>query len=60
VLVVEDDEQSNSIVFASRGQPFSRYRPGILRQPAGLEGTASRLLQEAFGQVLAALRRQAA
>ena len=60
VLVVEDDEQSNCIAFASQSQPFSRYRPGIVRQPAGLEGTPSRLLNEAFGQVLAALRRQQA
>ena len=60
VLAVEDDEQSNCIVFASQSQPFNRYRPGILRQPAGLEGTPARLMKEAFGQVLVALRRQPA
>jgi spermidine synthase len=55
LLVVDDADRRNSIVFACRGPMFATYRPGIVGLPPGLDGAAAALLLEAFGQVVAAL-----
>ena len=58
VLVVEDGEQANCIVFGWQGRRFTHYRPGIARHPAGLEGEAAKQLLKAFAPIVAALKRQ--
>ncbi len=58
VLVVEDSEWSNSIVFARKGLGFAQIRPGAVRRPQNLDGAAAGALLEAFAQVTAALKKQ--
>lgn len=56
ILIVNDGELSNSIVFAIRGQGFEPYRLAPLRRPAGLDASASAQLADAFSLVGAALK----
>lgn len=58
VLVVDDGEQSNSIVFACRGDAFERHRPGVVRRPNNLDGTAANQLLAAFALITSALKDQ--
>lgn len=58
VLVVDDSDKSNSIVFACKGTAFASYRPGIARPPPGLSGAAATQLLGAFATVVSALKRQ--
>jgi spermidine synthase len=56
VLVVDDGEMSNSIVFACKGPALERYRPGVVRRPKNLDSAASTQLLGAFALVTAALK----
>jgi spermidine synthase len=55
VLVVNDAEVRNTIVFARHGRGFDDDRPGLLRHPEGLDGPAMLELLEAFTPIIAAL-----
>lgn len=59
VLVVDDGEQSNSIVFSCKGSTFDRYRPGAVRRPKNLEDAAANQLLAAFALIMSALKDQA-
>lgn len=56
VLVVDDGDLSNSIVFACNGNALDRHRPGAVRRPKNLEGAAADQLLAAFALVTSALR----
>ena len=56
MLVVDDGDSSNSIVFACKGHALDAARPGVIRRPAGLDRAAAGQLQEAFALVSRALR----
>ena len=58
VLVVDDGERNNSIVFACRGPGFDRFRPSVVRRPKNLEGAAANQLLAAFALITSALRDQ--
>lgn len=58
VLVVDDGEMSNSIVFATNGHAFSKRHAGASRRPKGLEPAAADQLLAAFALVLSALKDQ--
>lgn len=55
VLVVEDGELRNSIVFACKGDALARTATGVVRRPKGLARGAAEQLLEAFGRVQQAL-----
>lgn len=60
VLVVDDtDNQSNSIVFACKDQPFERPAQRAMRPPEHLHADASVQLLGAFSTILTAHRAQA-
>jgi spermidine synthase len=56
ILIVNDGELSNSIVFAIQGQGFEAYRLGSLRRPVQLDSAAATQLHSAFALVRAALK----
>jgi len=56
VLVVDDADGCNSIVFANKGATLRQYKPGIVRPPSGLEPAAAALLLAAFSAVAGALK----
>jgi spermidine synthase len=56
VLVVVDDDKSNSIVLACKGEALARYKPGVVRPPPGMESVAATQLLGAFAQVVSVLR----
>lgn len=58
MLVVDDGEQSNSIVFACKGHTFEQFRPGAVRRPRNLDGTAANQLLAAFALITTALKDQ--
>lgn len=58
VLVVDDGERSNSIVFACRGPGFDHFRPGAVRRPKNLEAVAADQLLAAFALITSALKDQ--
>jgi spermidine synthase len=58
LFTVDDDDRSNSIVFATKGRAFAQYKPGIVRPPAGLDAEVADELLGAFAQVVGALKRQ--
>ena len=58
VLVVDDGEMSNSIVFACKGHAFDRHRIGAVRRPMNLEAAGADQLLAAFALVSAALKDQ--
>jgi len=58
VLVVDDGEMSNSIVFASNGHALGKRRGGASRRPKGLEAAAADQLLAAFALVSSALKDQ--
>jgi spermidine synthase len=55
VLVVEDSEGRNGVVFACKGDTLARAASGAVRRPKGLARGASEQLLGAFGRVLQAL-----
>jgi len=56
VLVVDDGELSNSIVFARKGHPFEQLPPGIIRPPKNLDVVAAKQLLAAFALIASALK----
>ena len=58
VLVVDDADGCNSIVFANKGSTLRQYKPGIVRPPTGLDPAAAKLLLAAFSAVAGALKQQ--
>lgn len=58
VLVVDDSDKSNSIVFACKGTALASYKPGIVRPPPGLSPLAATQLLGAFATVISALKAQ--
>ena len=59
LLVVNDGDLSNSIVFALKDDGFARHRRGPLRRPRQLDGVAAAQLKAAFALVAAALKSRA-
>lgn len=58
VLVVDDGELSNSIVFACKGHTFAQFRPSAIRRPKNLDAAGASQLLAAFSRVAAALKDQ--
>jgi spermidine synthase len=58
VLVVDDGELSNSIVFACKGHSLEQHRAGLVRRPKGLEEAAAQQLLAGFALIASALRDQ--
>lgn len=56
VLVADDSELSNSIVFACKGEALDSACAGVVRRPKGLDRSASEQLQGAFARIHRALR----
>jgi len=56
VLVVEDGELSNGIVFACKGAALARATPGAARRPKGLAPAGAAQLVGAFARVSQALK----
>ena len=56
ILLVEDDEPGNSIVFACNGHALDAARPGVIRRPQGIDRAGAGQLQEAFARVGRALQ----
>jgi spermidine synthase len=56
VLVIDDGEQSNSIVFACQGHAFKQVRPGAMRRPRNLDAAAAEQLMAAFALIASALK----
>jgi spermidine synthase len=56
VLVVEDGELSNGIVFACKGAALARATPGAVRRPKGLAPAGAAQLVGAFARVSQALK----
>ncbi|OYV00339.1 MAG: transferase [Burkholderiales bacterium PBB5] len=55
VLAVADSDGGNVIVMACSGTLLARYRPGVVRLPAGLDKSAHDALLAACAQVMTAL-----
>jgi spermidine synthase len=58
VLVVDDGELSNSIVFARKGHGFDSVKPEALRHPKNLAPAAADQLKGAFALIASALKDQ--
>ena len=58
VLVVDDGELSNVIVFACKGHTFGQMRAGVLRPPRTLPDNAAKQLLAAFALIATALKDQ--
>lgn len=56
VLVVDDGDHSNSIVFACKGHALRPHRTGTVRVPRGLSAVAAEQLMAALTRVKSALR----
>ena len=56
VLVVDDDERSNSVVFASKGRALAAPRSGPVRRPTGLDAAAADQLIGGFARIVSALK----
>lgn len=56
VLVVDDGDLSNSVVFACKGTALDAARAGVVRRPRGLDRAAGEQLLDAFARVHRALR----
>jgi spermidine synthase len=55
VLVVDDGELTNSIVFACKGDALDKHR-GLVRRPTNLEAPAAEQLNAAFALITSALK----
>jgi spermidine synthase len=58
VLVVDDGELSNSIVFACKGHTLARQRAGVVRPPKGLDEAAASQLLAGLALIASALKDQ--
>ena len=58
ILVADDGECGNSIVFGCKGPALERFRPGAVRPPEGLSQEAGRQLLTAFALVTSAWKAQ--
>lgn len=58
VLVIDDGELSNSIVFAFKGSGLAQLRPGVVRRPKNLDATAGNQLLAAFALIASAVKDQ--
>ena len=58
ILVVDDADLSNSIVFACKGHGLERHRAGLVRRPKGLEEAAAQQLLAGFALIASALKEQ--
>ncbi len=58
ILVVDDDELSNSIVFACKGERLRKKGGGLIRRPKGLDANAADHLLAAFARIATARRHQ--
>ncbi|MEO8806940.1 MAG: transferase [Burkholderiaceae bacterium] len=58
MLVIDDGELSNSIVFACKGHGLEQHRAGVVRRPKGLEEAAARQLLAGFALIASALKDQ--
>ncbi len=58
VLVVDDGEGSNTIVFACKGTALERFRAGVVRPPKGLGKDAAKPLLAGFALVSSAWKDQ--
>jgi spermidine synthase len=58
ILVVDDGDLSNSIVFACKGHSLERHRAGLVRRPKGLEEPAAQQLLAGFALIASALKEQ--
>lgn len=56
MLVVDDSDLSNSIVFASKGPALERAAAGLVRRPKGLDAAGADQLVGAFARVAGALK----
>jgi spermidine synthase len=56
VLVVDDGELSNSIVFACKGDALDKQRAGAVRPPKSMEASGADQLLAAFALISSALR----
>ena len=59
VLVVHGTEPGNGIVFARKGQAFTKHKPGVVRRPRQLDRVAADALLASFALVISALGGQA-
>jgi spermidine synthase len=58
VLVVDDGEESHSIVFACKGNALETYRLGAIRRPPNLDPDAASQLLAGFALIASALKDQ--
>jgi len=58
ILVVDDGDLSNSIVFACKGHSLEQHRAGLVRRPKGLEEAAANQLLAGFALIASALKDQ--
>jgi hypothetical protein len=58
--VVDDADQGNCIVFASRQAVATRLHTGTVRKPRGMDAQAWATLQPAFARLQAAARAEVA
>jgi spermidine synthase len=58
MLVVDDGELSNVIVFACKGHTFQQIRPGVVRRRRNLDDPAAKQLLAAFALITTALKDQ--
>lgn len=59
ILVVDDGEMSNSIVFACESEEtFARMRPGLVRAPRGIDNTGANQLLGAFAIIASRIKNQ--
>lgn len=58
VLVIDDGEMSNSIVFACKGCGLAQLRPGVMRRPKTLDAAAADQLLASFALIASALKDQ--
>jgi spermidine synthase len=58
VLVVDDGDLSNSIVFACKGHSLEKHRAGLVQRPKGLEEAAAKQLLAGFALIASALKDQ--
>lgn len=56
ILVVDDGDLSNSIIFACKGHRLEQPRAGLVRRPKGLEEAAASQLLGGFALIASALR----
>jgi spermidine synthase len=57
-LVVDDEECTNSIVFARKGQMLATPRTGAVRRPRGFDAAAWASLHRAFARIVLSLKEE--